>query len=376
MKTRMQIGLLVLGMALSMAGAEGRAQASPGAQSLQQRATAWQLRYNQALQLHLRGMASSGQARDLYAAALLWPGVADQASAPGPAGTAQDLLQTRPRAPSERVVWLQAAIKARPRDPLVARFEAGGCEGERIDCDPAAALAFLLREEPDNAEVQLLAFADAQRRHDRAAQARYWKAAVSASRYDDDDLALVRLLTDAVADLPVPPLESALTELIDPASAQGEAFDPRNAAMTNAMAIFATRALSPGITRTIRYCDKTSTKTDEARADECKAVFALMARDANSLLARSLALGMMARLTTGTPQVLAWQEQQRQLRWLMQRATRYLPGSSTLVPADLYMGWWLRDGEIVAMQRLMEAVGEPLAAPPGWQPEGFRQASG
>lgn len=341
-----------------------QAQAAADQTAFEQRFNAWRAQYDQALQLHLRGVASSGQARDLYAAALLWPddahGAAQGAARPPAAGI------------DERSVWMQAALDARPRDPLVARFEAMGCPGSNVQCDATGALTFLLREEGDNLFVQLLAFIDAQQRGDAKASARAWRAATQAARYDAMQIEFGGVLADAVSGLPVPPMDAALRQAFMTPDGMHEGAEGADWPRVTALAALAMRSL-PSFLVVTRYCGPTQTHDDRERWDDCKSVFALMARDGNDLIGRMIGIGMMTRLTAGTPQELRWREERRQLQWLQTAASRFLPPSTGQVALDTYLDWHLRDGEITTLRRLLEANHQPLTAPAGWTPAASRE---
>lgn len=347
----------VLLLAFQVLPVRAQAQAAADQTAFEQRFKAWQAQYDQALQLHLRGVASSGQARDLYAAAVLWP--RDEADARQ--GTGKPPVAGI----DEPGVWMQAALDARPRDALVARFEAMGCPGANVQCDAAGALAFLQREEGDNLFVQLLAFIEAQQRGDAKASARAWRAATQATRYDAMEIEFGGLLADAVSGLPVPPMDASLRQAL--AAQNGLPDSPQLADWPrfNVLTMLATRPI-PSLGVVTRYCDETHTDDDRERWDDCKSVFALMARDGSDLISRMLGITLMTRLTADTPQELRWREERRQLQWLLAEASRLRSSSTGEVPMDTYLDWELRDGEIIALQRLLEANHRPLTPPAGW----------
>lgn len=336
-----------------------QAQAAADQAAFEQRFKAWRTQYDQALQLHLRGVASSGQARDLYAAAVLWPrDAAIEQQGPGKSLVAGI---------DEPGVWMQAALDARPRDPLVARFEAMGCPGAGVQCDAAGALAFLQREEADNLFVQLLDFTDAQRRGDAKASARAWRAAAQATRYDAMQIELGGLLADAVSGMPVPPMDPALRQAFETHDGMSDSSERANWPKVTALTALMARSL-PDLGVTTRYCGQAQTHDDRERWDDCKSVFALMARDGNDLISRMIGIALMTRLTAGTPQELRWREERRQLQWLQAEASRFLPPATGEVPLDDYLDWMMRDGEIVTLRRLLEANHRPLTPPADWTP--------
>ncbi|WP_440975956.1 hypothetical protein [Pseudoxanthomonas winnipegensis] len=351
----------VLLLAFQVLPVRAQAQAAADQTAYEQRFKAWQAQYDQALQLHLRGVASSGQARDLYAAAVLWP--RDDADARQ--GTGKPPVAGI----DEPGVWMQAALDARPRDALVARFEAMGCPGANVQCDAAGALAFLQREEGDNLFVQLLAFIEAQQRGDAKAAARAWRAATQATRYDAMQIEFGGLLADAVSGLPVPPMDAAVRQAL---ARQGR-MDDDSQRIDTVLSLLVAHSL-PSISVVTRYCDAAQTRDDRELWDDCKSVFSLMARDGDDLISRLIGVALMSRLTRDTPQELRWREERRQLQWLHAEAARFLPPSTGQVPLDTYLDWLLRDGEIIALQRLLEANHRPLIPPAGWTSDGATAA--
>lgn len=347
----------VLLLAFQVLPVRAQAQAAVDQTAFEQRFKAWQAQYDQALQLHLRGVASSGQARDLYAAAVLWP--RDEA----------DARQGTDKPPAAGIdepgVWMQAALDARPRDALVARFEAMGCPGANVQCDAAGALAFLQREEGDNLFVQLLAFIEAQQRGDAKAAAKAWRAATQATRYDAMQIEFGGLLANAVSGMPVPPMDASLRQALAAQNGIPDGSQLADWPRFNVLTMLATRPI-PSLGVVTRYCDETHTHDDRERWDDCKSVFALMARDGSDLITRMIGIALMTRLTADTPQELRWREERRHLQWLLAEASRLRSSSTGEVPMDTYLDWELRDGEIIALQRLLEANHRPLTPPAGW----------
>lgn len=330
--------LLLAGCLLIVSGAQAQ-ESRPSAGNAQQSET-WQQRYDDALAQHLRGVAASGEPRDLYIAALLWP--------------AQLQGQQEPKQ------WLAAAVRARPRDLLVARYEAEGCWNASASCDPAGAVAFLLKEAPDNAYVQLLAMAVAERNHDEDQVERAWRAAVDADRYDPLLLTASQAIAQAVDGIPVPPLSAVDAKVMGVAPDKVQQFP-----LVAAWAVVA--GLSPSVAPVARRCSPEAAAHQDARLDDCKSIFALMARDTSSLIGQLQGIAMMVRLTRGTPQSLAWEEERRQLQWVMQQSVRARTevGISDMEWSQLA----LNDGERSASETMLAAARLPISAPAGWVPE-------
>lgn len=315
----------------------------------------WARQLTPVMQGRLRDLAASGEPRKLYAAGRLWDATL---AAPEDAEV--------PAQPSQQAVaWLQAAIDARPRDPLVARVELAACP-QAVDCDAEGALRFLLQAEPDNADIQLRAMDAAQRRGDAAGSERHWQAAVLARRFDPRALELGWALHEAYRGLSLPVPGQDVAAALERVHALGLSLDPQGIADLQAMNLFATQAMPP-LQGLLRRC---RTPATEARRDECMSLLGLLADDETTLFAPLLALKTMAELTAGTPDQAPWAERLRVLKWQQQSVmplTTAWPSLPAGAMAD-YFDTFLREGELAAYRALLHAHGLPSVPPQGWQP--------
>lgn len=149
----------------------------------------------QTLQIELaRHLQARGDARQqLVAAMLLGQPVAKDASAKVKAVAAAQ----RPEAEA-----IFARVRAGTDDPWVLWMAATDCPFGEALCDRDGAIDALLRIEPDNAAVWLLALQRAHRRNDGDAVLSALQGMASSTRYDQYYVAGVRVFTDAFEALP------------------------------------------------------------------------------------------------------------------------------------------------------------------------------
>jgi hypothetical protein len=115
-----------------------------------------------------------------------------------------------------------ARVRTGTDDPWVLWIAATDCRFGAALCDPDGAIDDLLRIEPDNAAVWLLALDRAHRRHDEDAQLAALQGMAASTRYDQYDITAIRAWTEASAALPELPgfnrlVARTMTE--DPAAA-------------------------------------------------------------------------------------------------------------------------------------------------------------
>ncbi|GAB3511627.1 hypothetical protein GCM10027400_17090 [Pseudoxanthomonas daejeonensis] len=319
----------------------------------------WNAAYARALKAHLQGLAAQGNARGLLAAALLRPAIAgvDPATGTGSSAVA-----------SEGDGWFDAASAVRPRDPLVAWRETTGCQPLWRHCDPAGALAFLLETAGDDMAVHLSALAAAHQRGEMEAAAHHLHAAVQAVRNSGPLVELGRLLLDSVATLQAPAMPPEV------AAALGSDFRLNRAATVAdqngvvAMAVWAAQAL-PAYGPLSSMC-RVDADTSAGLRDDCTRIMARLA-DSPILIEAMLGTVRSVRLAGEGKEAAAWRERLRQLNWTQEQAQHLIMSSTAPLPAD-YLQRSLRDGEMAAMNALLEASGIPLQAPAGWLPENPR----
>ncbi|NDK38917.1 hypothetical protein DT603_08700 [Pseudoxanthomonas gei] len=324
---------------------------------------AWTRASQEATRQHLRKVAASGDARSLLAASMLWFGFG---------GTLEEGVLPVAPAPEARA-WFDAARSARPRDVLVAWMEASDCAGLSDSCNPREALQFLLQAEPHNAAVQLLALADADRRGDRKAAEGYWQASTLAPVYQPHALEIGRLLHATMAGVQQPPLDPRLAQAMGvwfglnrPATAQDYG-DVGVIGLSAAVAM-------PGFLPVSRQCRAEAVAlAGSARQAECIRLLVLLAADESTLLAPMFALPKLVELSGDSAEGLAWREQLRQFQWVYENAQQrmFAANSSGGHPRE-YGTWFMTEGELSAMRRLLSHQGVPAQAPPGWLPANAR----
>lgn len=310
----------------------------------------WARQVGQTMQARLRSMASSGEPRQLYLAGLLWVDAEDDAVSAADGGYA----------PIQRV-WLQRALEARPRDPLVARMEAAGC-APALRCDPGAALAFLEQADAGNASVHLRAYTDAQRRGDQAAAERAWQAAVQSDHFDSGALALGKALHASYDGVQWPSLASvSLRAQLD---AQGMPSTGAGMAAMFVMGAWSAHAL-PALGDLMRRCSPTV--ATPALRDECMAVLNNVANDESTLATAMIGSRGMAALSSGAD-ATRWQARVRELQWLQQQEQQEQPRASTVDGLADKLEAVLTQGEVPALRARLQRQGLAVQPPAGWQP--------
>jgi len=350
----------LLGMAKpaqARAGESAAARVETGVDiELEKARTAWQEAAAEATKNHLRAVAARGDARSLLAAAMLWPQWQDDVShGKGPA-----IAQ-------EKRAWFDAARDARPRELLVAWVEASDCGGLSDHCDPEGALRFLLQAESGNAAVHLLALGVADRAGAKEAAEAHWQAAVAAGMYDPHALEISQLLYSAMEGASLPLFTPALAGSMGQSIGMNRGATPEELRDIGTMAVWAAVAL-PAFQFTRRCsADSLAAGTGQLQA-ECERIMALLAQDEGALISTLIGLKKMAELTADGADGAVWRERLRQVHWVYENAQDSMGSSAaTRLPPD-YLGWVMREGELPAMRRLLEAKRIPAAPPKGWLP--------
>ncbi|PPT95046.1 hypothetical protein XaraCFBP7407_12860 [Xanthomonas arboricola pv. arracaciae] len=339
--------LLWLGSVCAAHSAMAAAPASTPAPANDPLVDQWAHQVGQAMQARLRSMAASGEPRQLYLAGLLWIDAEDDAASAADAGYA----------PIQRV-WLQRALDARPRDPLVARMEAAGCP-PALRCDPGAALAFLEQADAGNASVHLRAYAAAQRRGDQVAAERAWQAAVQSDHFDSGARELGQALNAVYDGVQWPSLASvSLRAQLD---AQGMPSTGAGMAAMFVTSTWSAHAL-PALGDLMRRCGRDA--TTPALRDECMAVLNNVANDESTLTTAVIGTKGMAALSSGAD-AARWQARMRELQWLQQQLQRSAPSVDAQVTA---LDAILTQGEVPALRGRLQRQGLAVQPPAGWQP--------
>ena len=329
---------------------------------IRRQSTEWNKASAEAVRQHLRSVAASGDAGGLLAAAMLWQTFDGEAKAKDAASSSHSAPVQGTRA------WFDAARAARPLDVRVAWIEAKDCPLLSDACDSEGALRFLLQAEPDNAAVHLMALAAADKRGDRKAADAYWRSAAQSTRFDAHMLDIGRLLHSTMRGVTWPQLPSRLAEAIGSSLGLGRPATSDDVADVGALAM-ATATLLPGYMQIANGCKPQAVSSVPTRESECRAIMALLAEDRSTVISQMIALPALVRLSGDTEVGKAWRERLRQLYWVYENQMYDMPlfGPGAPTPTD-YMTWYMTEGELPAMERLLELRGKPVRAPAGWLP--------
>lgn len=320
---------------------------------------AWMKASRKAIQHHARVVAARSDARSLLAAAMISNGFRHADNEKGDAGW-------KPEA--ETQAWFDAAAGIRPRDALVAQIEANDCGLLSEHCDPGDALAFLLQADPGNAAVQLIAVADAERRGDKASADRHWQAAAEAGTYETHVLAVSQLLYASMQGVDYPPLDPALARAMGTWMGLQRHATAQDIADVGAIAMVAALAM-PGLSPITDRCKATSLKdSNGAVREQCRQVLALLATDESLVLSPMIGLTSLVQLNGDTDEGRVWRERLRQFYWVFENAmSRMIGTTGDPLPAE-YGRWFLNEGELSALRKLIAHYGLPAEAPEDWLP--------
>ena len=322
----------------------------------------WERASRDLLRRHLPSIAVQSDAGSLLAASLLWPEIEDAHTSRG-----------RPRSSREaepRQAWFETATRMRPHDPRVAWVQVSDCPVAKETCDAKAALDFLVRAEPDNAAVQLLAMTETE---DRDAAERYWQAAAAASVYNTHAREIGVLLHTAMEDVAMPPFNPRLAETLGAALGLNRAMTPRDARNVHALAAWMALAIPTFKPITDRCKTQDEVAMDVARRAQCEKVLMLLADDQSLVIAPMVGLVNMVKLGGNTAEGLVSRERLRQLYWVYENALPNPSGNGPLgtFPDD-YAETVLLEGEVQAMRRVLESRNLPAVAPAEWLPANER----
>lgn len=304
--------------------------------------------------------ATDADARHKLAAALLYPWVSADGDAAEEASDSAHAFAPSPEADA----WLQDAAALAPDDALIAWAQAT-CSIETGRCDRAAGRDRLLRLDPGNAAVHLLAMNAAT---DAGAARTHLADAARASRYDSYFLPLARLFFGFFQAVTWPP---PVDDPQQPSSAESE----RAVAAMSYVAAIALPAIQPLMQRCLP--DKKPV-ADAIVRDDCRHVFALLAGDESTLIYPHIGLRGMVALTEGDPEQAQWLDAQRRYLWLFEqwqsaqlREVKAALESDRPSAAGLNLGYFrtmLDQGERAAAGRFLIEHGIALIPPDDWQP--------
>lgn len=322
----------------------------------------WERASRDILRRHLPAIAEKNDAGGLLAATLLWPEI-DEIRPSG------DRLRNS-TGTDPRQAWFETATRMRPRNSAVAWVQVNDCPVAEEACDAKDALDFLLRAEPGNAAVQLLAMTETD---DRDAVERHWQAAAVASMYDTHARKIGALLHTAMKDVAMPPFDPQLAETLGAALGLNRAMTARDARNVHALAAWMALAIPSYRPITERCKQQDEVAMEAVRKAQCEKVLMLLADDQSIVIAPMIALVNMVKLGGDTADGLASRERLRQLYWVYENALPNPLGEGPMsVFPDGYAETVLLEGEVQAMRRVLESRNLPAAAPAGWLPSSER----
>ncbi|NCT70915.1 MAG: hypothetical protein GXC75_08220 [Xanthomonadaceae bacterium] len=365
MRTAMQIGTWLVVMASVLSASPSFAQEGPPpdvpgrVESDPQLAAAndaWHATWRANVEAHLRAVAARGTPRDLLVAGWLWPRSGDDAE-----------IQARAWAQSR--TWIEAAYAASTGDdPVVDWALLNACPKNEARCDRGRLLQRLMAADPANAEVLLAAYHEAIERKDANDAERYWQAAANATHYRGhfDDVGL--LLATTLRQVPAPALEPALATAIGEDVRLGRPATPKDMADIAVIAMTAAIAM-PGLSPISQRCRAQVGELPADARTACKRIYTLMAADTSILITSFIALPPLVQWADTDAERTAARERLRRFAWVYENAMQLFqrPPGEQRMPED-YADVFLRDGELAAMRRQLQANGIASEPPADWSP--------
>ena len=326
-----------------------------------------------ALQAELgRHIQVRGDARQQLVAAMLlaWP-IADDAPAAHKAAAAA-------RMPEAQAIF--ARVRAGTDDPWLLWIAATDCRFGAAICDRDGAIDDLLRIEPHNAAVWLLALDRAQRRHDKDAQLAALEGMAASTRYDQYYITAIRAWTDAFVDLPqLPDFERlvARTMTNDPAAAL-DAESLRALAGLHGLAAAAAFGFPPFAALT-KACMPEEI-TSEAWRDACRgAAQVLVASD--TMVSLGLGLPVAYRFAADDAERSTLEQRRLEKDWLKESMVLLsldgfdAEGVLDIDEANEVVRRWREGGsELRLLHALMHEHSMPLTPPPDYRARGMTLA--
>ncbi len=365
MRTAMQIGTWLVVMASVLSASPSFAQEGPPpdvpgrVESDPQLAAAndaWHATWRANVEAHLRAVAARGTPRDLLVAGWLWPRSGDDAE-----------IQARAWAQSR--TWIEAAYAASTGDdPVVDWALLNACPKNEARCDRGRLLQRLMAADPANAEVLLAAYYEAIERKDANDAERYWQAAANATHYRGhfDDVGL--LLATTLRQVPAPALEPALAIAIGEDVRLGRPATPKDMADIAVIAMTAAIAM-PSLAPISQRCRAQVGELPADARTACKRIYTLMAADTSILITSFIALPPLVQWADTDAERTAARERLRRFAWVYESAMQLFqrPPGEQRMPED-YADVFLRDGELAAMRRQLQANGIAGEPPADWWP--------
>ena len=260
----------------------------------------------------------------------------------------------------QAAVSRQAFARARalaPGDPDILWLSANQC-GFDASCE--AVQQDLMRAQPDNAAVWLMAMGWAHARKDADAERAAFERAVKSSRYDRHGGSAFMAVLDGYQGLQMPATCSAadVQEQLQELMQWGKPVTAIDWVLMQAsMQEGTTLPAYSGLSRTCRPNE--GAPLTVSRQDDCIQLVSRVA-EGDTLLEQMMGARLLVELTAGTSQGPPWRERYRNQRWMMEQSVT-LHAQSTLTPEQI------ATGEVQAMQQVLERR-HLWPAPDGWLP--------
>lgn len=303
---------------------------------------------NQARMERARKLAATGEPLKLYAAAGLAPISLDLQTG-----------QLKPAPEAER--WLLEAIAKGSDEPLIAATAVRRCV-DGGDCAVEKAVATLQAE--DGADAQLLLMRWAQKRGDKAGADKARQRALDAPHYDDQFPSIIRLLDTATTGMAWPVVQPQRALQWERANKGSYAEHERVVTLFS----IASGMWQPELRTALSLCPVD--ESDSHQREQCRNLLQRMA-DSDTMLMAKAGSGLLAKFEVQPETAGNSAEHLRQLDWLLFRSAEFLNNNdparkASAVEPQIYLRWFGEEGEIPAMRRLLQQVGEPLLPPEGW----------
>lgn len=259
----------------------------------------------------------------------------------------------------ESIALLKKAIESGPNDPTLAWLEAMDCGWMNTACDKKAALARLVKLEPDNAAVDFLLFNEA---HIAGNSTAAWQALASGGNKTDFTLPL-----DAISKMYLDSLQGWNSPVVIDARGyfgkNAKDLSPltqdelRKAAAFGYGLAFAL----PAFQYYSEYCKPAP--TDPAQLEACQKFTRNMATD-NDVLARNIATHIGVAVFTQSPEKEAWLARREQSVWQSLQYSKLLQSIPDIDRKNLRA--WPGTSELDRRITLLTENNIPLSPPDGW----------
>lgn len=303
---------------------------------------------NQARMEQARKLAATGEPLKLYAAAGLAPISLDLQTG-----------QLKPAPEAER--WLLEAVAKGSDEPLIAATAVRRCI-DGGDCAVEKAVATLQVEK--GADAQLLLMRWAQKRGDQAGADKAKQRALDAPRYDDQLSSIIRLLDTATTGMGWPVVQPQRALQWEQANNGRYAEHERVATLFS----IALGMWQPELKAALSLCP--AGESDIRQRQQCRNLLQQMA-DSDTMLMAKAGSRLLAKSEAQPETAGNSAEHLRQLDWLFFRSAEFLNNNdparkASTVEPQVYVRWFGEEGEIPAMQRLLQHQGGPLLPPAEW----------